>query len=167
MTRPSFTATVYDNQYNAMTEQDTPASFWSASDAFRDAQRQANKKRDVRLSRYEGQLPMHTTPRLCKFNQMESRIEPETTRGVSPRCSFNERVEAQGPFYLRHWQIFDNAPFLPSEGDVTKDPRYSVMTKGHSADYRLVPAGSGVFENATVDRTRPAIGPGFAGYSLV
>lgn len=90
-------------------------------------------KKDVKP--FVGQLPYSTTPRSYTYPVMQ--MVPEQTR-VSRVC-FNEAVENSGPWYLRHWQIWDNAPFLPSLGDVTKDPRYGIQTKGFTTEYMKLP----------------------------
>lgn len=90
-------------------------------------------KRDLRP--FTGQLPYHTTPKTWENPQLY--MIPETTR-VSNVC-FNDALYKSGPWYLRHWQIWDNAPFLPSSGDVTKDPRYGMQTKSFTTEYYLLP----------------------------
>lgn len=87
-------------------------------------------KKDARP--YVGSLPYRTTPRSWEHKGIQ--MIPETTR-VSKVC-FNDAVENSGPWYLRHWQIWDNAPFLPSMGDVSKDPRYGMQTKGFTTEYK-------------------------------
>jgi hypothetical protein len=90
-------------------------------------------KRDVRP--FVGQLPYATTPKM--WITPGERMIPAPTR-VSRVC-FNEAVDNSGPFYLRRWQIWDNAPFLPSAGDVANDPRYSIQTKTFTTEYNELP----------------------------
>jgi hypothetical protein len=80
---------------------------------------------------YEGQLPYSTTPK--EYPRIPYMAIPENTQ-ISKVC-FNEALDNSGPWYLRSWQIWDNAPFLPSNGDVTKDPRYGIQTKGFTTEY--------------------------------
>lgn len=68
-----------------------------------------------------GSLPYATSPRLKRTPVQ--RMVPMDTR--VPRGEWNEALARSGPFYYRHWQIWDNAPFLPSRGDITLDPRYT------------------------------------------
>lgn len=67
-----------------------------------------------------GSLPYSTTPRLR--NPPLDRPVPVDTR--VPQGEWNEAVARAGPFYARHWQIWEHAPYLPSRGDVSLDPRY-------------------------------------------
>ena len=146
--------------YQSLLRNDTQnPDFYNYEQAFREAQVKESLKRDKRLNRVSGQLPYLTTPRL--FNAPGRRMIPESTRDVEHRIRFNQKVDEAGPFYLRHWQIFDNAPFLPSSGDVTKDPRYSIMTKGSNVEYQMAPGGLGVFRTAAPRSDRPPSGPGF------
>jgi len=73
----------------------------------------------------QGSLPKSTAPRL--YNNPNDRMIPVDTR-VSASC-WNEALAQSGPFYLRRWQIWDNAPYLPSNGDVSLDPRYGADTR--------------------------------------
>jgi hypothetical protein len=82
---------------------------------------------------FSGQLPMATSPKLYG-GDVQDRMIPEETR-VSKVC-FNEALENSGPWYLRHFQIWDYAPLLPSIGDVTKDPRYGQQTRGFTTEYK-------------------------------
>ncbi len=68
-----------------------------------------------------GSLPYATSPRLKK-TPLE-RLVPMNTH--VPYGELNEALSRAGPFYLRRWQIWDNAPFLPSRGDVSLDPRFA------------------------------------------
>ncbi len=68
-----------------------------------------------------GSLPYATSPRLKRAPLQ--RMVPMDTR--VPRGEWNEALARAGPFYYRHWQIWDNAPFLPSNGDLALDPRYN------------------------------------------
>lgn len=83
---------------------------------------------------YSSQLPYRTTPKT--YIQPEYQMIPESTR--MSRVCFNEALDKSGPFYLRQWPIWDNAPFLPSVGDVTKDPRYGMQTKSFLTEYRKI-----------------------------
>ena|SRR5947209_2721856 len=80
------------------------------------------------------QMPYVTTGR--RIDPMNNKLVPESTREGDLTVQFNEAVDNSGPFYLRHWQIWDNAPFLPSAGDVSQDPRYGIQTKGFTAEYK-------------------------------
>ena len=93
-----------------------------------------NKNRDVEDSFYPKfgkdkmnmqQLPNTTSPRLR--NTPLNRMIPQDTR-VSRTCQ-NEAIAQAGPFYLRHFPIWENAFMLPSSGDLSKDPRYGASTK--------------------------------------
>lgn len=110
---------------------DFPDESFAAEQAFR--QNAPELKKDIRP--FVGQLPYATTPK-SYVNPMLQMI-PEQTR--TSRVCFNEALENSGPWYLRHWQIWDYAPFLPSMGDVTKDPRYGIQTKGFTTDYLKLP----------------------------
>ncbi len=68
-----------------------------------------------------GSLPFATSPRL-KRTPLQRMVPMDTH---VPFGELNEAVARAGPFYLRRWQIWDNAPFLPNTGDVSLDPRYS------------------------------------------
>ena len=68
-----------------------------------------------------GSLPYATPPRLKR--EPLQRMVPMDTR--VPRGEWNEALARAGPFYYRHWQIWDYAPYVPSNGDVTLDPRYT------------------------------------------
>jgi hypothetical protein len=74
-----------------------------------------------------GSLPYSTAPRLLK-RPLDRMLPTFTALECSKPC-WNEALAQSGPWYLRHWQIWDNAPFLPTNGDVTKDPRYGVNTR--------------------------------------
>ena len=112
-------------------QDDFPSQSFAAEQAFMSTAPEL--KKDVRP--FTGQLPYATTPRSYMNPGMQ--MIPETTR-VSKVC-FNEALENSGPFYLRRWQIWDYAPFLPSIGDVTKDPRYGIQTKGFTTEYMRLP----------------------------
>jgi len=111
--------------------QDFPDSSFAAEQAFRSQAPQM--KMDLRP--FEGQLPYSTVPK--NYLNPGMQMIPEQTR-VSKVC-FNEALDNSGPWYLRHWTIFDYAPFLPSVGDVSKDPRYGIQTKGFLTDYMKLP----------------------------
>lgn len=86
--------------------------------------------------RWEGQLPYSTTPKA--YGTPGLQMIPQSTR-IDAVC-FREALDNSGPFYLRHWQIWDNAPFLPSGGDVSLDPKYhSMQTKGFTSSYLKLP----------------------------
>ena len=103
----------------------------AAFDAEQTFLRTRSGVRKDRRSQFQGQLPYATTPK--QWIMPQKQMIPETTR-ISRAC-FNEALDESGPFYLRHWQIWDYAPFLPSNGDVTQDPRYGMQTKGFTTDY--------------------------------
>lgn len=108
------------------------AAYYGAESIFRDSVSGVKRKRDP----YVGALPYSTTPKT--YVDPMIRMVPEPTR-VDSVC-FKEALERSGPFYLRHWQIWDNAPFLPSNGDVAIDPRYlSAQTKGFTTEYQKLP----------------------------
>ena len=91
-----------------------------------------DNKRDV--PRYSTQLPYLTTPHMVSTSNQQ--MIPKV--GQFSRICFNDALAKSGPFYLRSWQIWDNAPFLPSLGDVTKDPtRMAEQTKGFSTEYKV------------------------------
>lgn len=117
----------YDNTFSDLLQADMKKRNMDVENKFRNIQ-QGTKRSTVPFS---AQLPYNTTPRARGFSQ---RMIPESTR-VSRVC-FNEALENSGPFYLRHWPIWENAPFLPSVGDVSKDPRYGMQTKGFTTAYR-------------------------------
>lgn len=75
-----------------------------------------------------GSLPYATSPRL-KRTPLERMVPMDTH---VPFGELKEALSRAGPFYLRRWQIWDNAPFLPSNGDVSLDPRYSANQMKHS-----------------------------------
>lgn len=81
-----------------------------------------------------GSLPYTTSPRLKK-NIADRIIPVDTQLGCSRACT-NEALAQAGPWYLRHWQIWDYAPFKPTSGDVTRDPRYGVNTRQFTKPYR-------------------------------
>ncbi len=83
-------------------------------------------------SPFSAQLPYNTTPKT--YTPPTHQMIPQTTR--FDKVCFNEALDKAGPHYLRHWQIFDNAPFLPSNGDLSKDPRYGQQTKNFLTSYR-------------------------------
>ena len=66
-----------------------------------------------------GNLPYSTTPRLNSTERPELPIDTRVSR-----VCWNEAVAQAGPYYLRHWPLWDGAPFQPSIGDVSKDPRF-------------------------------------------
>ena len=56
-----------NNEFNQMAVNDTPQTFWTAKDAFQDAYKEANLKRDARLNQYQGKMPLPSNPRLYNF----------------------------------------------------------------------------------------------------
>lgn len=89
-------------------------------------------KNDNFVRRDQMQLPYSVGSRRTFVNP-DLYMVPESTQ-VSRSC-FNEALDNSGPYYLRWWQPFDNAPFLPSCGDTDKDPRYGVQTKTFTSEY--------------------------------
>lgn len=87
-------------------------------------------KRDQRFNA-SSSLPYQTSPR--SFETPDTQIIAENTR-VNRVC-LNDQYIADGPAYLRSFQIWDNAPIKPSVGDVTKDPRYGMITKSFTSRY--------------------------------
>ena len=83
-----------------------------------------------------GQLPYATLPRSIKKVTSE-RMIPLDTRMECSRSCWNEALAQSGPFYLRHWQIWDNAPFKPSSGDVSIDPRYGANTRQFTKSFKF------------------------------
>ncbi|RKP33268.1 hypothetical protein BJ085DRAFT_31414 [Dimargaris cristalligena] len=86
------------------------------------------------VRQFSGQLPYATTPR--SFENPMTKIIPQPTK--MGKVCFNDALDKAGPFYLRQWQIWENAPFIPSLGDVTKDPRYAIQTKGFTTEYTRI-----------------------------
>lgn len=82
-----------------------------------------------------GSLPYTTSPRLRR--NMSDRMIPEDTKLMWSRSCWNECLNAAGPWYLRHWQIWDYAPFLPKGGNVALDPRYGAYTKTFTEPFKL------------------------------
>lgn len=94
-----------------------------------------------------GALPYSTAPRLRR--RPIERLMPIDTKTRFSRACWNECVNNAGPYYLRYWQIWDYAPFLPSRGDVSIDPRYTgLTTKTFTEPYRL---SRGYFPKRTRD----------------
>lgn len=89
-------------------------------------------KRDTRP--FSGQLPYHTTSKQFNYQGYRPKIAMLTTPKGNSVC-FNTQL-AQTPFYNRSWQPFENMPFVPSTGDVFKDPRYSQTTNNFSNEYK-------------------------------
>lgn len=122
-----------NGQFSAPWQQgDFTEKNFDAEQLFRETQPEKQKVRP-----FVGQLPYSTTPR--SFLNPVTQLIPEQTR--SSRVCFNEALEKSGPWYLRHFQLWDtpNAPFLPSAGDLSKDPRYSIQTKGFTTEYMKLP----------------------------
>jgi len=117
-----------DNQFGSLTTDDYTSVNFDADQQFKFTAPEL--KKDLRP--YTGQLPYRTTPR--SWEHKGNQMIPEPTR-VSKVC-FNDALENSGPWYLRHWQIWENAPFLPSIGDISKDPRYGMQTKGFTTEYK-------------------------------
>lgn len=82
-----------------------------------------------------GSLPFNTSPKLRR--QVTDRMIPEGTKMMWSRSCWNECLNNAGPWYLRHWQIWDYAPFLPTNGDVSLDPRYGMDTKKFTESYKV------------------------------
>ena len=83
-----------------------------------------------------GALPYSGGPRMRKKNP--ERLTPESTKLNYSRSCFNECLNASGPNYYRWWQIFDYAPFVPSNGNLAIDPRRTAMdTKKFTEPYKL------------------------------
>jgi len=83
----------------------------------------------------EGSLPFTTSPRLRK--QTGERMMPEGTKFLWSRSCWNECVNSAGPWYYRHWQIWDYAPFLPTSGNVSLDPRYGANTRQFTEPFKI------------------------------
>jgi len=110
------------------------SSYYSVEQEFRE---QVTGVKKSHTNQWEGQLPYQTTPKSNVHTAIQ--MIPEYRNPVNRVC-FREAVDNSGPFYLRHWQIWDNAPFLPSNGDVTLDPKYmSEQTKGFTTEYHKLP----------------------------
>lgn len=107
-----------ENMYKFITE-DKPKSY---ADFFLET------KRDKRP--YSGELPVDFSARQPNYDARRIDVAQMTSTKGDFVC-FNERVSAS-PFYLRSWAIFEDMPMVPSIGDVTKDPRYSMITKQFS-----------------------------------
>lgn len=116
------------NPFQDFHRQDFSTVNFNAEQDFR--YKAKDNKKDVRP--FVGSLPFRTTP-MSKIMPTH-RMIPESTR-VSRVC-FNDALEQSGPFYLRQWPIWDHLPFLPSTGDVSKDPRYGQQTKGFTTEYK-------------------------------
>lgn len=87
-------------------------------------------KKDVKP--YVGSLPHKTTPKTYELPQLQ--MIPETTR-VSKVC-MNDAINNAGPWYLRQWPRFQDFPFKPSLGDISRDPRYGLITRNESVEYK-------------------------------
>jgi hypothetical protein len=83
---------------------------------------------------FSGQLPYSTTSKQYNFKGYRQKISESTNLKGQSVC-FNTRL-AQVPFYMHHWQPFENMPFVPFNGDVLKDPRYSQTTNNFSNKYK-------------------------------
>jgi hypothetical protein len=117
-----------DSSFAQFTTGDFPSAAFEADQQFKNLTPGVKRT----FNPWQGQLPYSTTPRTYE-NPMLQMI-PEPTR-VSRVC-FNDALEKSGPWYLRSWQPWENAPFLPSVGDVTKDPRFGEQTKGFTTEYK-------------------------------
>lgn len=96
------------------------------------------------------------------------RSVPESTRETGSRIRLDDQM-AEADISSRTFDQFKYAPYVPSAGDVGRDPRYAIQTKGAVGDYQLVRANTSVFKNARVAPTgglRPNLGVGFEPYSL-
>lgn len=116
--------TLMDNDYSAVN--------FEADQRFKSSV--SGVKQNKKSQQFEGQLPYRTTPRSWENRPTPTQMVPEVTQ-VSKVC-FNEALDNSGPWYLRHWPLWENAPFLPSIGDVSKDPRYAIQTKGFTTEYK-------------------------------
>jgi hypothetical protein len=92
-----------------------------------------NRKVDTRP--YSAQLPYSTTAKSYVLNTNAPRMEAaQPTRFKGQNVCFNEALE-QHAFYNLSFYNFDNVPVKPSVPDVTKDPRYGMITKYFNSDY--------------------------------
>jgi hypothetical protein len=91
-------------------------------------------KRDVRP--FQGQL---RDVGRKSYNMQGLQIPiSEVTRTKGESVCFNDEL-AQTPFYFRHFPIFENAPFIPSVGDIDNDPRYgTIITKEFQSKYKQI-----------------------------
>jgi hypothetical protein len=80
---------------------------------------------------FSGQLPCVTVPKQYNFRGTRPDIALSTNTKGSNIC-FNTE-SAKTPFYLRHFRPFPNDQSFV--GDVTKDPRYGVITNNFSNKY--------------------------------
>lgn len=83
-----------------------------------------------------GALPYATAPRLKR--KPTDRMVPIDTKSRFSRVCWNDCIDNAGPHYLRWWQIWDYAPFLPTNGDIALDPRYGLDTKKFTEPYKVV-----------------------------
>lgn len=96
-----------------------------------------------------GSLPYTTSPRYRR--NMSNRMISEDTRLTFSRACWNECLNQSGPWYNRYWQIWDYVPFVPSYGDITKDPKIGIYTKSFTESYRI---------------ERPGVSDGHAAYGI-
>jgi hypothetical protein len=79
---------------------------------------------------FSGQLPYNTTPKQYNFKGYRPEIAQSTNTRGNHVC-FNTEL-AKTPFYLRKFIPRDNS----FNGDVTKDPRYGIITNNFSNKYK-------------------------------
>ena len=97
-----------------------------------------------------GSLPYTGSPRYRK--NLSDRLIPEDTKMMWSRSCWNECLNQAGPWYLRHWQIWDYAPFVPTAGNVVTDPKYGgINTKEFTKSYKV---------------TKPGITAKYSGYGI-
>lgn len=65
-------------------------------------------------------LPHRTAPRLI-FNRND-RMVPDYVQ--ESRVCIKQQIEERGPWYSNYLPMVDAWPIKPSQGDLTKDPRY-------------------------------------------
>lgn len=87
----------------------------------------------------QGSLPFATSPRL-KRNVTDRNLPVNTT--ISRVC-FNDCLNEGGRFHDRYWVDWNNHAFLPTTGDVTKDPRYGENTRSFTKPYLANSKGGG------------------------
>ncbi len=150
--------------YSQMTARDNVGHF-DAYNEFIKARQNSNLRRSSRANKgLERTYQM--MPRV--MNDPMARIFPTSTKEIGEKLRLNDSFD-QAKMSSRQFDLFDNAPFIPSVGDVGKDPRYAIQTKNASGDYQLVQGYVSVFKGSKVAPTgpkRPNLGTGFEPYSL-
>ena len=119
-----------NSEFSYLTEFDQGQNNAFLDNTFRSKQTQW--KVDTRP--FQGQLPFQNTA--FAYNIDAIRNEPIVTKYKGQKVIFNDALHESGPFYLRQWPIWDNFPILPTCGDVTLDPRYSIQTNIKSGQYK-------------------------------